>query len=328
MRYRTLGRTGMQVSELGFGAWGIGKSEWVGAEDRASIRALQAARDAGVNFFDTALAYGMGHSEQLLAQAFGQARDIIIASKVPPKNMIWPARPGTKLAKVFPKSYVLDCLHRTLKNLGRDFVDVYQFHVWTDEWAGEDEWLETVRQMLQSGEVRAVGISINDHEPTNVLKALATGLVSVVQVIYNIFDQSPEDDLFPYCLSHHIGIIARVPFDEGSLTGKVTVDTVFPPGDFRNDYFAGERKRQVRDHVQQLTDDTGIVIADLPEFALRFCLSHAAVSTVIPGMRTPEHVAANAAAAMNGSLPPDLLRKLHRHRWVRNFYESAANVGW
>ncbi len=325
MRYRTLGRTGLQVSELGFGAWGIGKSEWVGAEDRTSIRALKAARDAGVNFFDTALAYGMGHSERLLARAFGQNREIVIASKVPPKNMIWPARPGTKLAKVFPKSYVLDCLHHTLKDLGRDSVEVYQFHVWTDEWAGQDEWLETVRVMLQSGEVRAVGISINDHEPTNVLKALATGLISVVQVIYNIFDQSPEDELFPYCLRHDIGVIARVPFDEGSLTGKITADTVFPPGDFRNDYFAGKRKLQVWDHIQQLLRDTGMALADLPGSALRFCLSHPAVSTVIPGMRTAEHVAANTAGAEAGSLAPDLIRKLRSHRWVRNFYESGAN---
>lgn len=321
MKYRQLGKTGLQVSEIGYGAWGIGQSEWVGADDETSIKSLKAARDAGVNFFDTALAYGMGHSEQLLARAFGKSREVIIASKVPPKNFIWPAQPGVPLRDVFPKEYVLSSLDRTLKNLGREAVDLYQFHVWNDEWAGNEEWLATVREIRSSGRARFLGISINDHQPANSLKALATGLIDAVQVIYNMFDQSPDDELLPYCLKHKIGVLARVPFDEGSLTGKIRPDTAFPEGDFRHQYFGGDRKQQVWERVQRLTQDAGIPLDKLPQFALRFCLSQPAVSTVIPGMRTPAHVGSNAAASEAGALPPAMLAKIHSHRWVRNFYD-------
>jgi aryl-alcohol dehydrogenase-like predicted oxidoreductase len=321
MKYRPLGRTGLEVSEIGYGAWGIGQSEWVGADDALSLKALKAARDSGINFFDTALAYGMGHSEQLLARAFGQSDEVIIASKVPPKNFLWPAQPGVPLRDVFPREYVLSSLDHTLKNLGRDAVDLYQFHVWNDEWAANDEWLSTVREIRRSGKARFLGISINDHQPANSLKALATGLLDTVQVIYNLFDQSPEDELFPYCQQHHIGVLARVPFDEGSLTGKIRPDTIFPEGDFRHQYFGGDRKRQVWERVQRLVHDAGIPVDDLPEFALRFCLSHPAVSTVIPGMRTAAHVAVNAAASDAGALSPALLARIRPHRWVRNFYD-------
>ncbi len=320
MRFRPLGRTGLKVSEIGYGAWGIGKGQWLGAEDDVSLQALETAREHQISFFDTALAYGSGHSERLLGKAFGRSTGVIVASKVPPKNSIWPALRGTRLEEVFPKSYVLSCLDQTLRNLGRDTVDVYQFHVWTDDWASQAEWLETVSQMRKSGKVRFVGISISEHEPANVLKALDTGLIDVVQVIYNIFDQSPENELFPYCLEHGIGVIARVPFDEGSLTGRIRFDTRFPPGDFRNQYFAGERKQQVWERVQRLSQDAGILVDELPQFALRFCLSHQAISTVIPGMRKPAHVASNAAASDLGKLPAGMLEKLRRHRWSRNFY--------
>jgi aryl-alcohol dehydrogenase-like predicted oxidoreductase len=320
MNYSMLGRTGLRVSEIGFGAWGIGKAMWVGAEDEVSLRALQAAREAGVNFFDTALAYGDGASERLLAQAFGKSPEVLVATKVPPKNGVWPAQLGTPLSKVFPKSYVLSSLDTSLRNLGRDAIDVYQFHVWNDEWAAQSEWRETVEQMRASGKVRFVGISINDHQPANSLRALDTGLVDTVQVIYNIFDQLPEDELFPYCLEHKIGVIARVPFDEGALTGHVRPDTKFPRGDFRDTYFAGQRKQQVWDRVQALVSDLGNSVDELPELALRFCLSHPAVSTVIPGMRSPAHVQSNAAASAAGPLSPAQLAQLRAHRWDKNFY--------
>jgi len=321
MGYRNLGRTGLKVSELGFGAWGIGKSEWMGADDAESLRTLATARDLGINFFDTALAYGSGHSERLIARAFGKSDQLIIASKVPPKNMIWPAHPDSTLAEVFPSDYVLDCLNTSLKNLQRETVDIYQFHVWNDAWADQPSWQETVRQMRASGKVRAVGISINDHQPANSLKALATGLIDTVQVIYNIFDQSPEDELFPACVKHSIGVIARVPFDEGSLTGKIRPDTEFAPGDFRNEYFGGDRKKEVWKRLQKIQADTGFALDQLPELALRYCLTEPAVSSVIPGMRNPKHASANAESSAKGSLSADLKQKLRPHRWIRNFYD-------
>jgi aryl-alcohol dehydrogenase-like predicted oxidoreductase len=320
MRYRSLGRTGLKVSEIGYGAWGIGKALWVGAEDEESLRSLRAAHDAGVTFYDTALVYGDGHSERLIAQSFGQASDVIIASKVPPKDYVWAQKPGAHLDNVFPKKYVLECLDQTLRNLGRESVDIYQFHTWIDDWASEDEWLATVREMKSSGKARFVGISVQSHEPANVIKALDTGLIDTVQVIHNIFDQSPEDELFPYCQEHNIGVIGRVPFDEGSLSGQVTPKTKFPKGDFRNTYFARGRKRELWEKVQAIIRDLGISIDDMPEIALRFCLSHPVVSSVIPGMRNAKHVAANVAASDAGPLPEETLSKLRPHRWVRNYW--------
>jgi aryl-alcohol dehydrogenase-like predicted oxidoreductase len=316
MKYRKLGRTGLNVSEIGYGAWGISGAQWIGAEDDISVQALKTARDKGVNFFDTALAYGDGHSEQLMNRAFGKSPEVIIASKVPPKNLTWPARKGTPLREVFPKDYVLAALDCSLKNLGRDYVDVYQFHVWIDEWASQDEWLDTARQMRQSGKARFVGISINDHQPENVIKALDTGLVDTVQVMYNIFDQTPEDKLFPYCQKHDIGVIARVPLDEGSLTGNVRPETTFPKDDFRNDYFTEWRKKEAWERVQKIAADAKITIDKMPELALRFCISHPAVSTVIPGMRTAKRVESNVVVSDAGPLPPETLDKLHNHRWV------------
>jgi aryl-alcohol dehydrogenase-like predicted oxidoreductase len=321
MRYRKLGRTGFSVSEVGFGAWGIGKGDWVGAEDAQSVDALSAARVAGVNFFDTALAYGDGHSEKLIARAFGRSADVIIASKVPPKNQIWPAHPGSTLAEVFPSDYVVASLDSSLRNLQRETVDLYQFHVWNDAWADQPEWQESVRQMRDSGKVRAVGISINDHQPSNSLNALASGLVDTVQVIYNIFDQSPEDELFPYCAKRNIGVIARVPFDEGSLTGRIQPDTEFARDDFRNQYFGGDRKKEVWKRVQKIQADTGISVQELPELALRFCLSNPSVSTVIPGMRTPTHAQANSDASRKGPLPAEVVETLRDSRWIRSFYD-------
>ncbi len=320
MRYRSFGKTGLTVSEIGYGAWGIGKAMWVGAEDEESLRSLQAARDAGVNFYDTALVYGDGHSERLIAQCFGDSSDVIIASKVPPKDYVWAQKPGARLNAAFPRKYVLECLDQSLKNLGRKSVEVYQFHTWIDDWASEDEWRQTVREMKSSGKAKFVGISIQNHQPRNVLRALDTGLVDSVQVIYNIFDQSPEDELFTYCQKNGIGVIVRVPFDEGSLSGNVQPDTKFPEGDFRNAYFSGGRKREAWERVQAIVSDLGINIDELPGVALRFCLSHPAVSTVIPGMRNTKHVAANTAASDVGALPETTLGKLRKHRWIRNYW--------
>ena len=320
MQYRSFGKTGLTLSAVGYGAWGIGKGMWVGADDNESLQSLHAARDAGVNFFDTALVYGDGHSEQLIARAFGKSPEVVIASKVPPRNFIWDVKPGSPLNNTFPRTHVFASLEKTLRSLGREQVDIYQFHTWSDDWANDPEWQETVRALKSSGKVRFVGISIQNHQPANVLKALETGLVDSVQVIYNIFDQSPEDELFPYCERQGIGVIVRVPFDEGALTGRLTPDTQFPAGDFRNDYFKDNRKRECWDAVQAIVRDTAITLEELPTLALRFCITPKAVSTVIPGMRNLRHVAANVACSDAGPLPPEIRAKLRPHRWVRNFW--------
>jgi aryl-alcohol dehydrogenase-like predicted oxidoreductase len=321
MNHRQLGRTGLQVSEIGYGAWGIGKSMWLGAEDDESLAALNRAVDLGVNFIDTALAYGDGHSEQLVGQV-SRERDeqIVVATKIPPKNKRWPAPSGIDPDEAFPADYVRECTETSLRNLGLDTIDVQQFHVWSDDWVGRGSWLDAIEALKSEGKIRAFGVSINDHQPANAIKLIESGAVDTVQVIYNVFDQAPEDELLPACEQHGVGVIARVPFDEGSLTGRIGPDTEFPEGDFRNHYFSGDRKQQVADRVQAILDDVGIEREQLPEVALRYILSHPAVSTVIPGMRTVRNVERNAATGDGRGLPAEQVEALKRHRWIRDFY--------
>lgn len=314
------------VSALGYGTWGIGGTSWIGADDDTSVGTLMAARDAGINFFDTALVYGKGHSERLLASVFGKSKDILIATKVPPKNRQWPALRGIPLQEVYPRDHVFACLNKSLQNLQRDNIDLFQYHVWSDEWVDDPVWAETLRELKCSGMVRYVGISINDHQPKNALAALNTGLIDTVQVIYNIFDQSPEDELFEYCTKHDIGVIARVPFDEGSLAGNVCVDSAFPVGDFRNQYFSEPRRKRLSVRLQRLLKDMAITWDQLPDLAFRFCLSHPAVNTVIAGMRTRAHMESNLASADRGPLDLETVRKLRQHAWRRNFYTPDENV--
>jgi aryl-alcohol dehydrogenase-like predicted oxidoreductase len=322
MKYRKLGRTGFEVSEIGYGAWGISGKQWIGASDKTSLEALRVAIGLGVNFIDTALAYGEGHSERLVAEAVKNAgREIYIATKVPPKNRLWPARPGIGIDEVFPYDYILHSTEESLHNLGRSTIDLQQLHVWNPDWTDRDEWKRAFEHLRQSGKVRAVGVSINDHQPDTALALIETGLVDTVQVIYNIFDQSPEQSLFPACLKHNIGVIVRVPFDEGALTGRITEHTTFPDGDFRNTYFRGDRKKQIVERANAILSDLSLDDAHyLPEVAMRFCLSDPAVSTVIPGMRSVSSVNANVMASGQGPLPVNVREILKRHQWERNFY--------
>ena len=319
MNQRQLGRTGIAVSEVGYGAWGIGQSMWLGAEDDESVRALERAADLGVTLFDTALAYGDGHSEQLVG-ALARERDVVVATKIPPKDMVWPAADGSDPDDAFPADYVIESTEQSLRNLGLDTIDVQQFHVWSDDWAGRGSWLEGIEALKSEGKIRAFGVSINDHQPSNAIRLIESGAVDTVQVIYNVFDQSPEDELLAACEQHGVGVLARVPFDEGSLTGRIGPDTEFPEGDFRNRYFRDDRKQQVADRVQAILDDLAIERDQLPEVALRYILSHPAVATVIPGMRTVRNVERNAAVGDGRGLPADQLAALKQHRWDRNFY--------
>ena len=282
MKYRRLGRTGFVVSEV---------------------------------------AYGDGHSERLVGEAVrGAGGRVFVASKVPPKNDQWPARRGIGIEQVFPYDYVIACTERSLRNLGLEALDLQQLHVWNPEWFDRDDWRRAFRDLKESGKVRAVGVSINDHDPDSALELVRSGLIDVVQVIYNIFDQSPERHLLPVAQQMDVGVIARVPFDEGALTGTITEATVFDVDDFRTEYFAGDRKRQVAERVAALERDLAGTPGSLPEIALRFCLSHPAVSTVIPGMRTVRHVESNLAVSDAGPLDAPTLAILRRHAWDKNFY--------
>jgi aryl-alcohol dehydrogenase-like predicted oxidoreductase len=322
VKYRTLGRTGIEVSEIGYGAWGIGGSQWGGADDDESIQALHRAIDLGLNFIDTALAYGRGRSERLVGQVVRERPETIhVATKVPPKNLIWPAPAGLPVEEVFPGDHIRACAELSLSNLGLERIDVLQLHVWSDEWADQGDWREAVEELRSEGKIGNFGISINDHQPANSLRAIETGAIDTVQVIYNVFDQSPEDELFPACREHGVGVIARVPLDEGGLTGTIGPDTEFPDGDHRAHYFGGERKRELAEHVAGITADLGIAENELPEIALRFVLSEPTVSTVIPGMRSARNVERNVAVSDGRGIPEGWRERLRAHRWVRNFYE-------
>ena len=318
MRYRSLGNTGIEVSEIGYGAWGIGGKMWLGGSDDSSTAALRRAIELGLNFIDTALVYGEGHSERLVG-AIAPA-EVHIATKVPPKNVRWPALRGIGIADVFPYDHIMKSTEQSLRNLKRETVDLLQLHVWNPEWIDSDEWRRAFADLKKSGKARFVGVSINDHDPDSALELMRTGLIDTVQVIYNIFDQSPEARLFPLALKLGIGVLARVPLDEGALTGTITEKTTFEPGDFRERYFRGSRKRQVVEHVDALKRDLAGIDGTLPEIALRYCLSDLAVSTVIPGMRTVRNVEANCAASDAGPLPLDVQAILKPHAWEKDFY--------
>lgn len=321
MNLRPLGRTGMDISEIGYGAWGIGRSQWIGADDEESLRALQRAIDLGLNFIDTALAYGGGHSEQLVGRVVRERSEpVYVATKIPPKNGVWPAPAGIHADEAFPGDHVRSCTERSLTNLGVETLDVQQLHVWSDEWVDQGDWLDAVQALKAGGKIRAFGVSINDHQPANALKLIDTGVVDTVQVILNVFDQSPQDELLGRCAERGVGVIVRVPFDEGGLTGRITPDSTFPAGDFRAAYFRGERKREVAERAQAIVDDLARPLEELPEIALRFVLSRPEVSTVIPGMRSIRNVERNVAVGDGRGLPPEDLAKLHAHRWLRDFY--------
>jgi aryl-alcohol dehydrogenase-like predicted oxidoreductase len=318
MRYRTFGRTGWQVSEIGYGMWGMGG--WTGSNDEESLRALGRAFALGCNFFDTAWVYGLGKSETLLGHALrnnrGDAPPVYVATKIPPKNMKWPARAEYSADETYPPDHIREYTEKSLQNLGVQTIDLQQFHVWSDGWAADAGWQRAVDDLKREKLVRAVGISVNRWEASNVLRTLETGLIDSVQVVYNVFDQAPEDELFPYCQAHQIAVIARVPLDEGSLTDTLTAASTWPDGDWRNTYFNREHLTATLERVDRLRPlvPDGM---DLPELALRFILEHPAVSTTIPGMRRPGHVERNLAASDSVCLPPRLRDALKTHRWDR-----------
>ncbi len=316
MKYRRLGRTGFEVSEIAYGLWGM--SGWSGSDDRESLQSLQLAVDSGCTFFDSAWAYGDGKSDGLLGEIMARnpGKRLYAASKIPPKNDKWPASPDDKLQDVFPADHVLKYARLIRERLRTDSIDLLQYHVWDDSWTADPEFAHTVEKLKKDGLIRFFGLSLNRWEPENGIQALHTGLVDSVQVIYNIFDQSPEDKLFPVCRRLNVGVIARVPLDEGSLGGKITIETRFPADDWRSKYFGPENLGPTIERVEKLKKVVPASMS-LPQMALRFILSNADVSTTIIGMRKPEHVKENFTTSDAGPLDAALVQKLRPHRWDR-----------
>ncbi len=316
MEYRRLGRTGWQVSEIGYGMWGL--ADWADSDPAEVERALDHSVQLGCNFFDTAWGYGKGASEKVLANLLKKypTKKLYASTKIPPRNLKWPSKSSFTLEECFPAVHIAEYTEKSLKNLGLERIDLQQFHVWEDAWADRDEWKGAVRKLKEEGKVRHFGISVNRWEPDNVLRTLETGLIDTVQVIYNIFDQAPEDRLFPLCRKLGIGVIARVPFDEGTLTGTLTNETVFPPGDWRGTYFVTENLKASVMRAEELRPlvPEGM---DMPEMALRFILQNKDVHTIIPGMRKVRNVDRNISCSDRQTLPISLLSELRRHRWDR-----------
>lgn len=320
MLYRPLGSTGLSVSEIGYGAWGIGETLWKGAVEDESVRALHRAIELGVNLIDTARAYG--ESERIVGRVVRERRgeQIYVATKVPPKNRVWPAPDGLDPAQTFPGDHIRSSVETSLRVSGLDVFDILQLHVWSDEWVGRGDWLETVRALKEEGKIRFFGVSVNDHQPDNVVRLIESGQVDTIQVIYNVFHQAPREHLLPACVDRGIGVIVRVALDEGGLTGRITADSTFPAGDFRNAYFRGDRPAQVEQRVNALIDELGIDPDQIAEFALRYVLDNPAVSTIIPGMRTVRNVERNAAVSDGKGLTDEQRAVLTRHAWERNSY--------
>jgi aryl-alcohol dehydrogenase-like predicted oxidoreductase len=316
MQYRRFGRTGWDVSEIGYGMWGM--AGWSGSEDAESLASLQRAVDLGCNFFDTAWAYGDGHSEQLLGKILraNPGKRLYTATKVPPKNRKWPSQRDYSLDDCYPPAYIEEYVDKSLANLGVKTLDLIQLHTWEDKWLDDKRLLPVIEKLRESEKVRAFGLSLNRWEPWNGVRAVRAGVVDAVQVIYNIFDQNPEDELFPACREKDVAVIARVPFDEGSLTGSLTLDSTWPKGDWRNTYFVPENLKATVERVEKLksVQRGGISLA---EMALRFILNNKDVSTIIPGMRKITNVEANTAASDQGLLPSPLHAELRKHRWDR-----------
>jgi aryl-alcohol dehydrogenase-like predicted oxidoreductase len=326
MKTRPLGNTGYRVSEVGFGGWGLGADMWRGVDDNEGRKALREAVDQGITFFDTALVYGSGHSERVIGEVLKddiRAGRVIVATKVPPMNSQWPAKPTYPLNMVFPARHIASSTEQSLKNLRMEALHVQQLHVWNDVWLSDPEWrqsLDQIAKLKQDGKVLHWGISINDHAPETALKALTDPIFETAQVIYNIYDRSPEKQLFALAKQKPLGIIVRVPFDEGALTGQIKASTVFPAGDWRAEYFAGDRKAEAEQRGKALAGVLNEQVQSLPELALRFCLSTPEVSTVIPGMRRPAHVRQNATASAKGGLPAGMISQLKSHAWDKNWY--------
>ncbi len=324
MNYRTLGKTGIKVSELGFGGWGIGGDWWSGSDDKESLKSLEMAKELGINFFDSALGYGNGHSETLIGQAIKENRDkYIITTKIPPKNYVFPAQPGSSIKDVYPADWLIECTEKSLKNFDVDYIDLQQFHVWINDWTDNEEMLRTVEKLKKEGKIRAMGVSINfPYDNTdNGIPGMESGLFDTVQVVYNIYQQEAENDVFKSAEKYNVGVIPRCILDEGALTGKITPDSQFLEGSFLETYFKEDRRKIVQEKAKEMNwlIEEGYA-ATLAEAATRFVFSNSVVSSAIAGMRNPKHASANCEAAGKGPLPKEAVKRLKKHHWPHNYW--------
>lgn len=340
MKYRTLGKTGLKVSEIGMGTWQLANDPgcWVGSDLAESLRAIYKFTELGGNFIDTAWIYGYSDSdpdrhpsEELIGKFLKESnsRDrLVIATKVPGKNMQWPALKNIPISEVFPDAWIEKCVDDSLRSLGVDHIDLVQFHVWQDDFVEDDGWKNTIQKIIQSGKVRFWGISVNDYQPSNCFRALDTGLISTIQFIFNIFHQKPTQKLLPYAHKHNIGLIARVPLDEGGLTGNLTESTKFADGDFRQHYFSRDRLPELVARTDKLKQLLGSEAQTLPELALRYILSWPEISTTIPGIRKVKYAIANTSVSDGRRLSPRVMSELKSHTWERNFNSQSGLDPW
>jgi len=317
MKQRRFGRLGWQVGDVGCGMWGA--VAWSGGDQTEVGAALQQAVDLGCNFFDTAYAYGAGASEALLGDLVraNPTRKLYTATKIAPKSRRWPSRREDTVEESYPPDYIEAAVRRSLKHAGLPRFDLIQFHTWEDAWLSDLRWFDRLVQLRKEGLFEGIGISINRWEPWNGVEAVRSGFIDAVQVIYNVFDQNPIDQLFPMCEAHDVAVIARVPFDEGALTGSLTRETRFPSDDWRSGYFGPENLNASVARAEALRP---LIPAgsDLANLAMRFVLANSTVATTIPGMRSRSHVQKNIACSDAPPLNEFLLRQLAEHRWDRN----------
>ena len=322
MKYRDLGRTGLVVSEIGFGGWAIGGS-WGPQSEADSVKALHRALDLGVTLIDTAAGYGNGQSERIIGKVMkerGAWGKVAVATKIPPSPGLWPPAPYDRADERYGEQYLRESLEERLANLGTDCVDILQLHTWSRAWNRDPYPLEVLQDLRDEGKLRFIGISTPEHDQNSFVQLIREGLLDVVQLIFNLFEQEPAAELLPAAAEAGVGVIARMPFDEGALTGKYTEGTTFAESDFRSRYFMGDRLKRVVREVGKVREDLEGTGVSLPEAALKFVLAHPAVSATIPGMRNPEQAQANCGVSDRPDLPEPLLLKLRRHNWRRAFW--------
>jgi aryl-alcohol dehydrogenase-like predicted oxidoreductase len=320
---RPFGRTGWDISEVAFGAWQLG-GQWGPVDDDASVRALLDAYERGINFVDTAEMYGSGHSEEVVGRSLRDwtGARVYVATKVQPIHWPDPAESDPDIAAAYPAAYLRSSVEASLRRLGVDRLDLIQLHCWMPGGVHDQGWLTTLQAMREEGKIDRIGVSLRDHRADEGVAIAQSGLVDSIQVIYNIFDQSPEQGLLAAAAASQTAIIVRVALDSGSLSGAWTPASYdeWAPGSVLSTLFRGERFGQTLERVARIREVTDPFYESLDEAAIRFVLDAKEVSTVIIGMTSPERIERNLSFSDGGGLAPGLRDRLAGFEWKRNFY--------